>query len=149
MNGIRSSESQQLAQVFIIEGDPILRRKLRELVAHEKDLAVCGEADELHQTMEEVEGVTPDVVVLDLTHKDGDGADLIHRIRKHWSNAKVVIVSANAEAFPGLDMIEIGVLGVVSRHEVTERIVEAIRSALRGCVFSAPNAGQGASHWFG
>jgi len=144
MIGTSTQESQQLlAQVLIIGSDPPIRRALRELMAHEKDLAVCGEADDLHQAMEALEGVTPDVVVLDLTHKDGDSADLIRRIRKHWSNAKAVIVSANAEAFPCLDMIEIGVLGVVSKHEATERIVEAIRSALRGCMFCAPKRGSG------
>lgn len=149
MIGTNSSESKLFAQVFMVGGDPVLRRAHCELIAHEKDLAVCGEAEDLHDAMKTPEGVTPDVVVLDLTHKDANRADLIHRIRQHWPSAKVIIICPNTQALPCVDMIETGVMGVVSKHEPTEQIVQAIRSALRGCVYCAQSEGQAASHWFG
>lgn len=145
MNGIADQDSPQSAQVLIVGFDSITRRTLYDSIGNEKDLVV-SDTDDLHHVME-VQGVSPDVVIL--IRNEGDNADQIHRIKQHWSSAKVIVVCPSTQASPCVDMIETGVMGVVSKHEMSEQIVEAIRSVLRGCVYCEQCEGQPPSHWFG
>ncbi len=41
-------------QVFIVDGHPIVRQGLKQLINKESDLQVCGEAKERQETLEAV-----------------------------------------------------------------------------------------------
>ncbi|MEX2215932.1 MAG: response regulator transcription factor [Phycisphaeraceae bacterium] len=149
MIGTTTRKSMRLTQVLLIESQPNVRRTLSQFIAHEKDLAVCGEAEDVTHAMEMPDDVMPDIAVLDLALADGDGVELAHRIRQRWSSVRIIMICACGEALSCADMVEVGAMGIVSKHEASEQIVEAIRSAMHGHVFCGELVDHAASHWFG
>ena len=50
-------------------------------ISRQTDLVVCGEAANVAEALRLVETTQPDVVVIDISLKEGNGIDLIKRIR--------------------------------------------------------------------
>ena len=94
------SDNGPLAKVYkvlIVDDHPIVRWGLRELVAAEPDLEVCGEAETLPEALTLVDDAEPDIVVVDLTLKDGHGLDLVQKI-KAVSKTKMLVSSMHDES---------------------------------------------------
>jgi DNA-binding NarL/FixJ family response regulator len=47
------------------------------VLSQQKDLACCGQAETVHETFTTVRAHRPDLVILDLRLKNGDGLELI------------------------------------------------------------------------
>jgi DNA-binding NarL/FixJ family response regulator len=52
--------------VFIVDDHPLLRQGLALLVNRERDLAVCGEAEEAQTAMREIVAKKPDILIADI-----------------------------------------------------------------------------------
>jgi DNA-binding NarL/FixJ family response regulator len=126
--------------VLIVDDHPIMRHGLRELLSHEMDLAVCGEAEDSSAALRLIESLKPDVVLVDISLKDGNGIDLIKRIRAQYPALRTLVASMHDEHLYAERALEAGALGYVSKQEPVERVVEALRAVLRGEIFLSPEA---------
>jgi DNA-binding NarL/FixJ family response regulator len=122
-------------RILIVDDHPIVRRGLRELVADETDLVVCGEAEDLAEAMRQVEATRPDVVVVDLTLKGGHGLDLIQEIKARFGHIKMLVSSMHDESLFAERALRAGASGYISKQESPERIIDALRQVLRGEVY--------------
>ncbi len=55
--------------ILLVDDHPIVREGLADLINHQGGLLVCGTAEEMNQAFEQIEKLTPDLVVLDITLK--------------------------------------------------------------------------------
>ena len=88
-----SQASRNKCRILIVDDHPIVRRGLRELVADEPDLEVCGEAEDVAQALDQVASSRPDLVIIDLTLKGGHGLDLIQEVRARHGQVKMLVSS--------------------------------------------------------
>ena len=66
-------------RVYLVDDEPIVRRGLQFLFGSEPGLTVCGEADTEHEALEGILAQQPDLAIVDLSLKLGDGLALIKR----------------------------------------------------------------------
>jgi DNA-binding NarL/FixJ family response regulator len=85
-------------RILIVDDHPIVRRGLRELVADEPDLEVCGEAEDVAQALDQVASARPDLAIVDLTLKNGHGLDLIQEIKARHGQVKMLVSSMHDES---------------------------------------------------
>jgi len=122
-------------RILIVDDHPIVRRGLRELVADEPDLEVCGEAEDVSQAIEQLETARPDVVVVDLTLKSGHGLELIQEIRARNNRIKMLVSSMHDETLFAERALRAGAAGYVSKQESPDKIIDAVRQVLRGEIY--------------
>ncbi len=122
------------ARVLIVDDHPAVREGLGVWIARQPDLELCGEAAEVAQALALFDEASPDVVVVDLSLKGGDGIDLIKRIRAPTTTPG----SLSGRCTPRRSTPSgpcAGALGYINKQEPTGQIVEAIRCVLAGKMY--------------
>ncbi len=144
-----TTNKQCPSQVFIVEDHPIVRHGLKQLIETQPDLKVCGEAERVSEATKGLEAVKPDIVLIDLALKDGDGMDLIRQVKQHWIDVRMIVVSTYDAATYAPMALKAGAMGYVNKHEAIDQIIDAIRQVLDGKVFVGEGVDEEVSHWFG
>ena len=67
--------------IMIVDDHPLVRNGFRQLIEIEKDLSVCCEAATMSEAMQLLKQYTPDLAIVDLSLPDGNGLDLIKRMK--------------------------------------------------------------------
>jgi DNA-binding NarL/FixJ family response regulator len=129
------TKTKKKSRVLIVDDHPAVREALAQRIGRQPDLEVCGEAADQAEALRLIAGAMPDVAVVDITLKKGSGIDLIKRIRERDERVRVVVWSMHSEALYAERALRAGALGYVNKDQATDRIVDAIRSALEGKVY--------------
>lgn len=106
-----------------------------QLIRHEPDMVVCGEASSGEAAFAALPDLRPDAVVMDLSLPGVNGIELIKRLGTLGTCGAILVVSAHDEALYAERALAAGALGYVMKHEAAERVVDAIRSVLRGRLY--------------
>ena len=77
----------------------------------------------------------PDVAIVDLTLKDGNGIELIKEFREQYPQLKILVVSMHDELLFAERALRAGAVGYVSKHEAIRTIVQAVRTVLGGKLY--------------
>jgi DNA-binding NarL/FixJ family response regulator len=129
------SRNKTRARVLIVDDHPAVREALAIRIGRQRDLEVCGEAADLSEALRLVAETQPDVAVIDISLKAGNGIDLIKRIRGRNDHVRMLVWSMHSEALYAERALRAGALGYVNKDQATDRIVEAIRQVLAGKVY--------------
>ena len=123
------------ARVFIVDDHPIVRQGLAQMINQEGDLMVCGEAEDAQNAMEAIAELHPDLVLLDLSLKGGNGLDLLKALRAHAHMSPVLVVSMHDESLYVERVLRAGARGYIMKHEATDTMMNAIRRVLQGEIY--------------
>jgi DNA-binding NarL/FixJ family response regulator len=126
------------ARILIVDDHPIFRRGLRDLIAEEDDMEVCGEADNAPDALRQIEACCPDAAVIDLSLKSGHGIELIEQIRQRHEGVKMVVCSMHEESLFAERVLRAGAMGYVNKQDATDKLIVAIRCVLEGDVYLSP-----------
>jgi len=119
-------------QIFVVDDHPMTRRGLRELLSHERDLAVCGEAENALRALEGIKALKPDLALVDLTLPARSGLMLIKDIRVWTPRVYVLALSMHDESLYAERVLRAGGHGYIMKVEGGERLLQAIRQVLAG-----------------
>ncbi len=130
-----SKEAKKKARVLIVDDHPAVREALSIRIGRQNDLEVCGEADDTNEALRLVSDTLPDVAVIDISLKTGNGIDLIKRIKSRDDRVSIVVWSMHSESLYSERALRAGALGYISKDQATDKIVEAIRRVLEGKIW--------------
>lgn len=122
-------------RVLLVDDHPILRKGLAQMINQEADLMVCGEAEEAGSAFEAVGTLQPDVAVVDISLKTGNGIELVKNIKARYPDLPVLVLSMHDESLYAERAIRAGSLGYIMKEEATEQVLVAIRRVLKGEIF--------------
>jgi DNA-binding NarL/FixJ family response regulator len=120
------------ARVLLVDDYAPIRRCLAELIDVESDLEVCGEAESPAEALELLQATRPDVALIDLSLKDGDGLDLVRAIVARGASVKMLVLSMHDEASHAGSALRAGAAGYLVKTEASDRLVDLIRRTLAG-----------------
>jgi two-component system KDP operon response regulator KdpE len=120
------SEGKEL--VLVVEDEPQMRRFLRASLGAEGYRV--REAWTVADGVREIAAEHPDVVLLDLGLPDGDGLDLVRRVRE-WSRVPVVVVSARGREEEKVAALDAGADDYLPKPFGTKELLARLRVALR------------------
>jgi len=129
------TNSRGKRMVLIVDDHPIVRQGLALLINQEKDLEVCGQAEDAHEAMQAIGRLDPDMVIVDIGLKDTSGIELIKDLKIQHPDLPVLTLSMYDEAVYGERALRAGARGYVMKQEATEKVVTAIRCVLAGEVY--------------
>jgi len=117
--------------VLLVDDHPLFRKGLRVLFDEEKDIRVVGEADGGRAAVEQVQELSPDVVVMDISMPDMNGIEATRQIISSSPNTKVMALSIHGGKQFVKDMLGAGASGYILKDSVPEELVEGIRKVMR------------------
>jgi DNA-binding NarL/FixJ family response regulator len=119
-------------RVVIADGDPLVRRVLRGTLESSGIVVLadveCGEA-----TVEAVLRRQPDLVVIDPRLRDGEGLNVIRRIRRISGGAvPVVVLSSSGDDELGIASLHAGAVGFLSKEMELDGVARALDGVAGG-----------------
>lgn len=119
-------------RIVIVDDHPMIREALMIRIASQSDLVVCGEAAEEDEGFELVKKILPDLVLVDISLKSGNGIELLKRVRQLSSSIKSLVISTFSESLYAERALRAGALGYLNKQESNDRLMPAIRAVLCG-----------------
>ena len=118
------------SSILIVDFQPIVRLGLIYLINNSNGLKVCGEAENVHEAMELIKVLKPDIVIVDISIKGVNGIKLIENIRQQYSNLPILVFSMLDESFYAERVLNAGANGYLMKHEALKNIIKAIHCVL-------------------
>jgi len=128
----------EASSVLIVDDHPVVRHGLRELISAEPDLTVRAEAAGAGEALELIDQDEPDLVLIDISLRDGNGIELIKRIRAQHKSVRMLVVSMHDESLYAERAIAAGAMGFINKQEATENLAAAMRTVLSGGTYVSP-----------
>jgi DNA-binding NarL/FixJ family response regulator len=125
------------SRIFIVDDHPVFRKGLSQLINEEKDMTVCGEAEDVNEARRAVAQASPDMVIVDITLKDKSGLELIRFLREKDENLPILVVSMHEESLYAERALKAGARGYIMKAEMIENIISAIRHVISGKIYAS------------
>jgi DNA-binding NarL/FixJ family response regulator len=142
----KAAARQAKTRILIVDDHPVVREGLGMRIARQPDLEICAEAEDVASAFQLFSELKPDVAVIDIGLKTGNGLDLVQRIKQKYESARLLVWSMYSEHHYAERALRAGALGFISKDEPTDRIIEAIRRVLDGKLFLSDRASQHLVH---
>lgn len=137
-----SPSARRATRILIVDDHELLRQGLHELIASKPDLEVCGEATDEAGAIKQFHELQPDLMIVDISLKEGDGIDLIKRIHAESPAVRMLVLSMHDESLYAQRVLRAGASGYVSKQAPSGTILDAIRCVLDGKLYFSPQLAQ-------
>ena len=118
--------------VMLVDDHSVVRMGLSAIINLEKDLKVCGEAENGSGAVELAKKLCPDVVVMDFMMPGMDGAEATAAVLKASPCSHVLILTTYGSSADISRALSAGATGAVTKNLSNSDLVEAIRATARG-----------------
>lgn len=115
-------------RVLVVDDEPAILKFLKPAL-EATDYIVSG-AGTVAEATKRIASEVPDIVLLDLGLPDGDGKDVIRRVRE-WSNVAIVVLSARDREAEKIEALDLGADDYVNKPFGIGELLARMRTALR------------------
>jgi len=124
--------------ILLVDDHKLMREGIRFMLEQETDLSVIGEASNGREALELCSELHPNIIVMDINMPDMNGTEATRRIRKDFSNTRIVALSMHSDKYIVMQMLKAGASGYLLKDCSGQDIVTAIRSVHEGKSFLSP-----------
>jgi len=140
MKAIRSERAAKTRRnILILDDHPITRYGLAQLINHEPDLLVCGEAESAHAALAAIKPAQPELVLADIAMPGRSGLEFIKDMQAQHPEVPVLVMSMHDESIYAERVLRAGGRGYIMKNEGGEKLLEAIRQVLQGQIYVSKN----------
>ena len=124
--------SSKKIRIFVVDDHPLMRDGMALLISSEANWQICGFASSIQEALQQLDTTEPDLMVVDLSLKDGLGLDLIKTVKERFPKILMLVVSAYEENLYAERALRSGASGYVNKQECDTTLLQAIRTVLSG-----------------
>ena len=129
-----------MIRVLLVDDFPIVRQGLSQLINHEADMTVCGEASDGTEAIARVTALQPDIAIVDLSLPGPqNGFDIAKTISHTLSDTHVLVLSMHDESIHAERALRAGARGYLMKSEPPDMILNAIRQVMQGELYVSKN----------
>ena len=121
---------EKVIRVLVVDDHAVIRRGVREILALETDLEVCGEAANGQEAIDQTKELHPDVVLMDLSMPGMSGYDAALSIRQSNPDVKLIVFSTHPKEVMEKMVRPDAFDGFVGKQAGTVNLIEVLRSVL-------------------
>ena len=125
--------------VLIVDDHAIVRDGICSLLALAGDMEVVGEAANGREGLEKAGQLLPDVILMDMAMPIMGGLEAIRRIRKEFSEIKILILTQHDDKDHVFPVIQAGANGFVSKTAASSELISGIRAIFAGESYLSPS----------
>lgn len=125
-------------RVLLVDDHAVVRAGYKRLIDAEPDMQLVADVENADQACTALRNHAIDVVVMDLSLREGSGLDAIVRLRERQPNLRVLVFSMHQSSGHVTQALRSGALGYITKHSEPLEMIAAIRTVAQGRrVFSA------------
>jgi DNA-binding NarL/FixJ family response regulator len=123
-----------MAKIRIVLADDhvILRQGTRQLLEHEMDMQVVGEANDGAEAVELVTRLKPDVVILDVAMPGMNGIEATKKIKEILPGTKILVLTGYDYDEYIFSLLEMGAAGYLLKDVSGDELVGSVRAVYNG-----------------
>jgi DNA-binding NarL/FixJ family response regulator len=110
----------------------LVRQGIRQFLEEESDIQVVAEADDGEQALQLIEQHQPDIAVLDVHMPEVTGVEATRRIKAHYPQVRVLILTAYDDDPYVFALLQAGADGYVLKTASADELVRAVRTVYEG-----------------
>jgi len=126
-------------RLLLVDDHAVVRSGLRMLLENEPDVEIVGEAGSAEDSLDALEKLNPDVVLMDIGLPDRSGIDAACEIKRRSPETAVVALTIHEDKEYFFRMLEAGASGYVPKRAAPDELLTAIRTAANGEVYIYPS----------
>jgi DNA-binding NarL/FixJ family response regulator len=125
-------------RVLIADDHTVVAEGLRHLVEAERDIEVVACVADGREAVQQARDTQPDVVLMDLSMPELNGADAARAILERDPRCRVIVLSMYAQREYVRRALKAGAAGYVVKRSAAKEVVEAIRAVHAGQRYLSP-----------
>lgn len=115
-------------KILIVDDHPVVRRGLKSLLSNYQGFEIAGEAEDVASAMQQIQHISPDIVLLDIRLPGQSGLDLLDWIRQDYPHLKVIILTSFDDDELVQRALSRGAHGFILKSGSDEMLGDAIRT---------------------
>jgi NarL family two-component system response regulator LiaR len=119
-------------RVLIVEDQAVVREGLAAILSYQTDIEVVGQAKDGIEAVEMVEGVRPDVILLDLVMPRQDGLTTIPLLKEKLPGVHILVLTSFADNERVYQAIKFGAQGYMLKDATHIQLLQGIRDVAQG-----------------
>ena len=119
-------------RVMVVDDHPIMRNGLRDTLEASGRFEVVGLAEDGDEALRTVEGLQPQVIVMDVIMPNKDGIDACREIMELLPDTRVLMLTASSEMDAVIEAVAAGATGYLQKYSRPEELVEATLDVAEG-----------------
>lgn len=127
-----------MIRLLVADDHAIVRSGLKQVFSLAPDLEVVGEAINGNEVLAFLRQQIPDLLLLDINMPGLSGPDLIARVKAHWADLPILVLSMHNEVQVAARVLKAGANGYVTKDSEMDVLLGAIRRVAGGGKFIAP-----------
>ena len=121
-----------MIRVFIADDHHLIRAGFRQLAAEDHALRVVGEAADGHALLEQLDGTSTDVLILDIGMPGPGFLALLEQLKQRFPLLRVLVVSMHPEGELAIQALRAGAAGYVTKTEAPTELMAAVAKVHAG-----------------
>ena len=113
--------------IIVADSQPIVRAGLEQISQFDPGIAVMSSVADGESALQAVEEFKPDVLLLDIDLPKRDGLSVVDEMQRRELKTKPVFFTTSSP-MQTMRAIDMGVQGIVGKHNNTQKVAECIRS---------------------
>lgn len=126
-------------RVVIADDHPVFRHGLRQVIEPEGELKIVGEAGDGEEALRMIEGLAPDVAVLDINMPKLKGFDVAREVRRLRLAARVVFLTMYDDERMFNEALNVGAMGYLLKDSAISDVVGCVRAVAAGQHYISPS----------
>ena len=119
-------------RILLADDHVILRQGTRQLLEHESDMVVVGEASDGAESVELVSKLKPDIVIIDVAMPGMNGIEATKKIKEILPGTKILVLTGYDYDEYIFSLLEIGAAGYLLKDVSGDELVGAVRAVYNG-----------------
>lgn len=133
-----SAAHERKARILIVDDHPIVREGLRLRISSQRDMEVCGEAEDVKEALTLVRDTRPNLVLIDISLAHSSGLDLIGQLGARVPGVRMLALSAYDDSLYAERALKAGAHGYIGKSQAQGKILDALREVLGGGCYLSP-----------
>lgn len=118
--------------VMIVDDHPLFRSGLKAALSLEDDIEIIGISEDGEQALDQIERISPNVVLLDVNLPGINGLQVARQIQNDYSNIAVIILTAHHDREQVIHALRSGASAYRPKDVEASQLVQTIRDVAAG-----------------
>jgi len=132
--------TNDIIRVVLADDHTVVRAGLKAVLGGAKDIQVVGEVANGADAVAMTEKLDPDVLVMDLSMPQMDGAEATKALSTAGARAKILILTMHSPDEALVPLLESGASGFLQKSAADRELVDAVRAVAHGDTYLQPSA---------